>query len=60
LFTLAAGVITEIGGTVSHAATLARELGLPALANVHHATSRLRDGMRIRLDATAGTIAILD
>jgi pyruvate,water dikinase len=60
LFTLAAGVITEIGGTVSHAATLARELGVPALANVRDATTRLRDGMRVRLDATGGVVTILD
>jgi pyruvate,water dikinase len=54
LFTLAAGVIVEIGGVLSHASTIAREYGLPALANVKDATRILRDGDRVRLDASAG------
>ena len=56
LFTLASGVIVEIGGVLSHASTIAREYGLPALANVKHATRRLRTGDRVRLDATRGLI----
>jgi phosphohistidine swiveling domain-containing protein len=56
LFTLAAGVIVEVGGMLSHASTIAREYGLPALANVKHATEVLKDGERIRLDATGGRI----
>lgn len=56
LFTLAAGVIVEVGGILSHASTVAREYGLPALANVKHATARLRTGERVRLDASAGTV----
>jgi pyruvate,water dikinase len=59
LFTLASGVIVEVGGTLSHAATVAREMGLPALANVRDATKVLRDGMRVRLDATNGYAAIV-
>ncbi len=59
LFTLAAGVIVEIGGTGSHASTVAREYGLPALANVKNATRLLQDGMRVRLDATRGVIDIV-
>ncbi len=54
LFTLAAGVIVEIGGVLSHASTIAREYGLPALANVKGATRILHDGDRVRLDASAG------
>jgi len=54
LFTLAAGVIVEVGGVLSHASTIAREYGLPALANVKHATRRLRTGDRILLNATEG------
>jgi pyruvate,water dikinase len=49
LFTLASGVIVEVGGVLSHASTIAREYGLPALANVKHATKRLRTGERVRL-----------
>jgi pyruvate,water dikinase len=59
LFTLAIGVIVEIGGMVSHASTVAREYGLPALANVRDATKRLRDGDRVLLDATGGVVEIV-
>lgn len=58
LFTLAAGVIVEVGGTLSHAATVAREYGLPALANVKDATRLLKDGDRVALDATAGFVQV--
>jgi rifampicin phosphotransferase len=56
LFTLAAGVIVEVGGVLSHASTIAREYGLPALANVRHATKRLKTGERVRLDAAQGLV----
>jgi pyruvate,water dikinase len=56
LFTLAAGVIVEVGGMLSHASTIAREYGLPALANVKHATTILKTGERVLLDATGGVV----
>ncbi len=56
LFTLAAGVIVEVGGMLSHASTVAREYGLPALANVKDATTRLRTGDRVRLHASDGYV----
>jgi pyruvate,water dikinase len=59
LFTLAAGVIVEIGGTLSHTSTVAREYGLPALANVRDATRILRTGDRVRLDATNGVVQLV-
>jgi rifampicin phosphotransferase len=59
LFTLASGVIVEVGGVLSHASTIAREYGLPALANVKHATKRLRTGERVRLDAINGVVSRL-
>ncbi|HSU88823.1 MAG TPA: PEP-utilizing enzyme, partial [Terriglobia bacterium] len=59
LFTLASGVIVEVGGLLSHASTVAREYGLPAVANIKHATRILKNGDRIRLDATTGVIQIL-
>ncbi len=59
LFTLASGMIVEIGGLLSHASTVAREYGLPALANVPNATRIFHDGDRVRLDATAGTVELL-
>ena len=59
LFTLASGVIVEMGGTLSHASTVAREYRLPALANVRGATRALRDGDRVRLDATNGVVELI-
>jgi len=56
LFTLASGVIVEVGGVLSHTSTVAREYGLPALANVERATRRLRTGERVRLDANQGVV----
>jgi pyruvate,water dikinase len=41
---------------LSHASTIAREYGLPALANVQHATTMLRTGDRVQLDASAGIV----
>jgi rifampicin phosphotransferase len=59
LFTLASGVIVEVGGMLSHASTIAREYGIPALANVKHVTRTLKTGDRVRLDATGGLIVRL-
>jgi pyruvate,water dikinase len=56
LFTLASGVIVEVGGMLSHASTIAREYGLPALANVKNATRLLKTGDRVRLDASDGRV----
>jgi len=56
LFTLASGVIVEVGGMLSHASTIAREYGLPALANVRNATRILRTGDRVHLDASGGRV----
>jgi len=56
LFTLASGVIVEVGGMLSHASTIAREYGLPALANVKDATRILQTGVRVRLDASGGRV----
>jgi pyruvate,water dikinase len=58
LFGLAGGLIAELGGTLSHGAIIAREYGLPAIANVEGVTTRLVDGQRITMDAGSGTIRI--
>lgn len=55
----AAGVIAEGGGLLSDAATIARELGLPAVVGVPAVTRILRDGDRVRMDGGRGTIEIL-
>ncbi|MGQ0667697.1 MAG: PEP/pyruvate-binding domain-containing protein [Nitrospiraceae bacterium] len=56
LFGIAGGLIVEMGGTLSHGAIIAREYGLPTVANVEGAMSRLREGQLVRLDAGAGSI----
>ncbi len=59
LFGLTAGLIAEMGGTLSHGAIIAREYGLPAVTNVRHVTRRLRDGERVALDAARGEARLL-
>jgi phosphohistidine swiveling domain-containing protein len=56
---LAGGVITEEGGPLSHAAVIARELGLPALIGCAEAMAHIPDGATIELDAAAATVRIL-
>ena len=58
LFTQAAGIITETGGLLSHAAILARELGIPAILSVPEATTSYPDGTRLTMDGTTGRIEI--
>ena len=56
LFSGIAGVVTETGGILSHAAVIAREYGIPAVLAVAGATQRIADGQRVVLDGSAGTI----
>jgi pyruvate,water dikinase len=58
LFGLAGGLIAEMGGTLSHGAIIAREYGLPTVANVEGAMTRLSDGLRVMVDAATGTVCI--
>jgi len=60
LFPHAAAVITDIGAPLSHAAIIARELGIPAVVGTGNATMRLRTGDRVRVDGGQGTVEILD
>jgi pyruvate,water dikinase len=60
LFVAIKGLVTEIGGLMTHGAVIAREYGLPAVVGVEHATRRIRDGQRIRVHGTAGYVEILD
>jgi phosphohistidine swiveling domain-containing protein len=60
LFTWAAAVVTDIGGTLSHAAIVAREIGIPCVVGTEHATQALRTGQRVRVDGTAGTVEIIE
>lgn len=56
LFCIAAGVVTELGGPLSHAAIVARELAVPSVVNVDGVTRALKTGDRIRLDGDTGLI----
>jgi pyruvate,water dikinase len=60
LFMAAGGLITEVGGMMTHGSVVAREYGIPAVVGVHQATTRLKNGQRIRIDGTTGKIVILD
>lgn len=60
LFMVAGGLITEVGGMMTHGSVVAREYGIPAVVGVHQATTRLKDGQRIRIDGTAGKIILLE
>jgi phosphohistidine swiveling domain-containing protein len=59
LFFTAAALVTEVGGVLSHGAVVAREIGLPAVVGVAEATSRIRSGQRVRVNATEGTVELL-
>jgi len=56
LYTMAAAVITELGGSLCHAAVVAREFGIPAVVAVGGALSTLSDGEPLEVDASAGTV----
>lgn len=53
-----AGVVTETGGLLSHAAVICREYGIPAVLGVTDATSRLRDGQRVTVDGGRGLVEL--
>jgi pyruvate,water dikinase len=59
LFVAVAGLVTEVGGLMTHGAVIAREYGLPAVVGVVDATRLIRDGQRIRVHGTDGYVEIL-
>ncbi|MGM0864174.1 MAG: phosphoenolpyruvate synthase [Bacillota bacterium] len=59
LFVSIKGLVTEVGGLMTHGAVIAREYGLPAVVGVENATKRIKDGQRIRVNGTEGYIEIL-
>lgn len=59
LFPLAAGLVTEVGGLMTHGAVVAREYGIPAVVGVDEATRKIADGQMIRVDGSQGIIEIL-
>jgi rifampicin phosphotransferase len=58
LFGIAAALVAEMGGTLSHGAIIAREYGLPAIVNVPGATTRIREGDLLMVNATRGEITV--
>ncbi|MGG0847872.1 phosphoenolpyruvate synthase [Peribacillus simplex] len=59
LFVSIKGLVTEVGGLMTHGAVIAREYGLPAIVGVENATKLIRDGQRIRVHGTEGYIETL-
>jgi phosphoenolpyruvate-protein kinase (PTS system EI component) len=59
VFLAVKGLVTEVGGAVTHGAVVAREYGLPAVVGVDGATRLIRDGHRIRVNGTDGYVEIL-
>ncbi|KYF63146.1 phosphoenolpyruvate synthase [Sorangium cellulosum] len=59
LFVSIKGLVTEVGGLMTHGAVIAREYGLPAVVGVDNATRLIRDGQRIRVHGTDGYVEIL-
>jgi phosphoenolpyruvate synthase/pyruvate phosphate dikinase len=59
LFVSVKGLVTEVGGLMTHGAVIAREYGLPAIVGIENITNLIRDGQRIRVNGTDGYIEIL-
>jgi rifampicin phosphotransferase len=59
MFVTVKGLVTQVGGLMTHGAVIAREYGLPAVVGVEHATRLIRDGQRIRVNGTDGYVEIL-
>lgn len=59
LFLVAAAVVVDVGGPLSHGAIVAREFGIPAVINTRTAMQTLRDGDTVRVDGTAGVVTVL-
>lgn len=59
VFSRLAGVVTDMGGTLTHAAIVAREYGIPAVVGTGEATKVIKDGQRIRIDGNRGYVWIL-
>lgn len=60
LFPLASAIVTDVGAPLSHAAIVARELGIPAVVGCGNATMRLRTGDRVRVDGGRGIVEIIE
>jgi len=59
LFLVAGAVVVDVGALNSHAVVVSRELGIPCVLSLEDATARLRDGMTLAVDGTAGTVTVV-
>ena len=59
LFVAAGGLVSELGGPLSHACIVAREYGLPAVVSVRSATRALKTGDRVRIDGSTGVVELI-
>ncbi len=59
LFMRAGGIVTDVGGLLSHGAVIARELGVPCVVNTRGGTQRIRNGSRIRINGATGEVRVL-
>lgn len=59
LFLVAGAVVVDVGALNSHAVVVSRELGIPCVLSLPDATARLRDGMELAVDGTAGTVTVM-
>jgi pyruvate,water dikinase len=59
LFAIACAIVTEVGGSLSHTAVVAREYAIPAVVNVRDATKLLRDGQLVEVDGSGGIVHVL-
>ncbi|HYR91171.1 MAG TPA: PEP/pyruvate-binding domain-containing protein [Terriglobia bacterium] len=60
LFALASGIVTDVGGPLSHSSIVAREYGIPAVLGTGVATQRIRSELLIKVDGNAGVVTLLD
>ena len=58
LFAMAAGIVTNVGGPLSHGSIVAREYGIPAVLGTGVATKRIQSGQVVTVDGSAGTVAL--
>jgi pyruvate,water dikinase len=60
LFAMAAGIVTDIGGPLSHGSIVAREYGIPAVLGTGVATQRIQSGQVITVDGAAGLVMLVE
>jgi phosphoenolpyruvate synthase/pyruvate phosphate dikinase len=60
LFPRLAAIVTDVGAPLSHAAIVAREMGIPAVVGCGNATMLLKTGDRVRVDGSAGSVEVLE